>query len=68
MIATAERRTPEQSKTALEQSRRFSRVTPRIVAATTFWRAEDHHQHYSRTHAVAYRLYRVGRAARPREL
>ena len=69
--ADAEQRTlAEQSKAALEQSHRFARVMPQIAAVSTFWRAEDYHQHYYKTHAVAYRIYRVGcgRDARLREL
>ncbi len=60
----------EQSKTAIERSHRFSRVMPHIEPASTFWQAEDEHQHYYKTHAAAYRIYRVGcgRDARLREL
>ena len=43
---------------------------PQIVALSTFWRGEDYHQHYYKTHAAAYRIYRVGcgRDARLRQL
>ena len=65
-----QKRLAEQSKDALEQSHRFARVMPHIAPVSTFWRAEDYHQHYYKTHAVAYRIYRVGcgRDARLREL
>ncbi|PYR15669.1 MAG: hypothetical protein DMF94_31210 [Acidobacteria bacterium] len=65
-----ERQLAEQSKAALEQSHRFKRVMPQIVPASTFWRGEEDHQHFYKTHAAQYRMYRVGcgRDARLREL
>jgi len=60
----------ESSKAALKQSHRFPRVMAQVVPAGAFWRAEDYHQHYYKTHAAAYRIYRTacGRDARLREL
>jgi peptide-methionine (S)-S-oxide reductase len=60
----------EQSKAALERSHRFTRLMPQVLPASTFWRGEAYHQHYYKTHAMAYRMYRVGcgRDARLREL
>ena len=65
-----QKRLAEQSKAALEQSHRFKRVMPQIVPASTFWRGEEDHQHFYKTHAAQYRIYRVGcgRDARLREL
>ena len=65
-----QKRLAEQSKAALDQSHRFKRVMPQIVAASTFWRGEDYHQHFYKTHAAQYRMYRAGcgRDARLREL
>jgi peptide-methionine (S)-S-oxide reductase len=56
----AQKRAAEASKATIEQSHRFSRVMPQIVAAGAFWRGEDYHQHYYKTHAVAYNMYRIG--------
>src|SRR5712691_6143030 len=65
-----QKRLAEQSKAALEQSHRFKRVMPQIVTASTFWRGEEDHQHFYKTHAAQYRMYRVGcgRDARLEEL
>src|SRR5215467_3027576 len=54
-----QKRVAEASKEALVKSKRFDKpIVTQIAAATTFWPAEDYHQHYYRTHPVQYKFYR----------
>ncbi|MBV8826041.1 MAG: peptide-methionine (S)-S-oxide reductase MsrA [Hyphomicrobiales bacterium] len=54
-----QKRIAEASKEALVKSGRFDKpIVTQIVAATTFWPAEDYHQRYYRTHPVQYKFYR----------
>lgn len=54
-----QRRLAEASKRELEKSRRFHRpIVTEIIKFTKFYRAEDYHQHYSKTHAYRYQYYR----------
>ena len=56
---TSQRRLAEDSK--VQVARRFRRpVATQIRAAGAFTAAEDYHQHYYRTHAIAYKAYRLG--------
>jgi len=66
---SAERRVAEASLRALE--RRFGKpITTALLRATTFYRAEEYHQHYYKKNPVNYGLYRVacGRDRRLKEL
>jgi len=66
----AQQRAAQASKAALVESGRFNRVMPQVLPLSTFWRGEEYHQHYYKTHAAAYRIYRVacGRDARLRQV
>jgi peptide methionine sulfoxide reductase msrA/msrB len=49
----------EASKRALEKSGRFNKpIVTEIVPFTNFFRAEDYHQDYYKTHALKYKYYR----------
>jgi peptide-methionine (S)-S-oxide reductase len=54
-----QKRIAEASKDALVKSGKFDKpIVTQIVAASTFWPAEDYHQHYYKTNPVRYKYYR----------
>ena len=54
-----QQRLAEASKQALEKSKRFAKpIVTEILPLTKFYRAEDYHQDYYKTHAVKYKYYR----------
>ncbi|MEW5772007.1 MAG: peptide-methionine (R)-S-oxide reductase MsrB [Thermodesulfobacteriota bacterium] len=56
-----ERRTAEDSRTALMASGRFAKpVVTEILPFTAFYPAEDYHQDYAENHSLRYRFYRYG--------
>jgi peptide methionine sulfoxide reductase msrA/msrB len=54
-----QKRLAEESKRELAKSRRFQKpIVTEIVPLTNFYRAEDYHQDYSKTHTTKYKFYR----------
>jgi peptide methionine sulfoxide reductase msrA/msrB len=54
-----EKHLAEESKRELEASRRFNKpIVTEILALNGFYRAEDYHQDYYKTHALRYKYYR----------
>jgi peptide methionine sulfoxide reductase msrA/msrB len=54
-----QQRLAEASKQALEKSKRFGKpIVTEILPLTKFYRAEDYHQDYYKTHTVKYKYYR----------
>ena len=67
----AQKKAADASKAELDRSGLFkSPIVTQIAPASTFWKAEEYHQHYADRNPIQYNLYRVGcgRDARLKEL
>jgi len=54
-----QKRLAQESKMALEKSSRFNRpIATEITMLTQFYKAEDYHQDYYKTHGLRYKFYR----------
>jgi peptide-methionine (S)-S-oxide reductase len=58
--SAAQRKTAEASRAAIDTGSRKGRIATEIRPATTFWPAEDYHQHYADKNPMAYEAYRIG--------
>ncbi len=54
-----EQRLSEESKSAIERSKRFSApIVTQLVKASTFYQAEDYHQDYYKKNPIRYKYYK----------
>ncbi|MDY7036051.1 MAG: peptide-methionine (S)-S-oxide reductase MsrA [Thermodesulfobacteriota bacterium] len=56
----AQKRMAEESKSALEESGRFEKpIITEITKASNFYKAEEYHQDYYKSHGMPYKFYRL---------